>query len=94
MGRRSSYSLTILTLSPGMQCLPGSSPLSTRKRSSGRSTALMRPASFSTVSPAATVTMCRRRGFAPDLGEAHAAERLDRFAVDAVGVGGIPAFVA
>src|SRR6202035_5596050 len=58
------YSTTILTSLPGRNFSPGSSPLSTRNRSTARSVTAMRPASFSTVSPGATVATTRCNGLA------------------------------
>src|ERR1700686_2068077 len=58
------YSTTILTSLPGRNFSPGSRPLSTRNRSTARSVTAMRPASFSTVSPGATVATTRCKGLA------------------------------
>src|ERR1700720_1715351 len=58
------YSTTILTSLPGRNFSPGSRPLSTRNRSTARSVTAMRPASFSTVSPGATVATTRCSGLA------------------------------
>ena len=53
----------ILTLSPAETPAPGASSLSTRNRSSFRSTPLILAASVPTVSPGFTVTTRMRSGF-------------------------------
>src|SRR5271169_1741476 len=66
-GRKFPYSTTILTSPPGLRRSPGNSPLSTRNRSAARSATAILPASLSTVSPGATVTIFRRSGFAASI---------------------------